>query len=85
LPLLVPVHLDRPSRYSLGALGDLLAPFGRIATNHPRLQLDPPVTQRLMLRGVTIALMFEPLWLLAPTQHSTYLRTLALITFAAMC
>jgi hypothetical protein len=75
VPLLVPLYVDAPYSYSLGALGELMAPFGRIVTNHPRLQLDPPVAQSLMLRGVSISFCFEPLWLLAPTQHSVYLRT----------
>jgi hypothetical protein len=75
LPLLVPLIIDAAPRFTLRALSDLLAPFGRLLTNHPRLQIDPPTAQRLMLRGATVSFLFEPLWLLAPTQHSVYLRT----------
>ncbi len=38
-----------------------------------------------MLRGATVSFLFEPLWLLAPTQHSVYLRTPPFVVLSSHC
>lgn len=47
---------------------------GRWCSSNPSLQLDPPDSAALFLRGGSLSFVFEQTWLLAPQQHGKLLH-----------
>ncbi|BFY97401.1 hypothetical protein BsWGS_00441 [Bradybaena similaris] len=45
---------------------------GKWITAQPNLQLDPPDSQQLLLRGASLCFMFPPAWTLMRAQHGRY-------------
>lgn len=64
-----------PSSISRKDIIQLLAPQGTWVTSES-LQLDPPEAEMLLRLGASLAFVFEPLWLLAPTQKGRFLHIL---------
>ena len=54
----------------------LLAARGHWVTSQPELQLDPPETQILYLKGASLHFMFPPVWTLSSAQLGSYLSVL---------
>lgn len=54
----------------------LLAARGHWVTSQPELQLDPPETQTLYLKGASLHFMFPPVWTLSGAQLGSYLGIL---------
>jgi hypothetical protein len=53
-----------------------LAIRGQWVTSQPKLQLDPPDSHLLMLKGASLHFLFEPTWLLSGAQQGDYLQIL---------
>ena len=53
-----------------------LAIRGQWVTTQPKLQLDPPDSHLLMLKGASLHFLFEPTWLLSGAQQGDYLQIL---------
>lgn len=53
-----------------------LAVRGQWVTSQPKLQLDPPDSHLLMLKGASLHFLFEPTWLLSGAQQGDYLQIL---------
>ena len=53
-----------------------LAVRGQWVTSQPKLQLDPPDSHMLMMKGASLHFLFEPTWLLSGAQHGDYLQVL---------
>lgn len=49
---------------------------GKWITCHPKLQLDPPDSHQLFLRGSSISFLFPPAWYLMRAQHGRFLHIL---------
>uniref|UniRef100_A0A0B7A5E4 Enoyl reductase (ER) domain-containing protein n=1 Tax=Arion vulgaris TaxID=1028688 RepID=A0A0B7A5E4_9EUPU len=45
---------------------------GKWITSQPNLQLDPPDSQQLFLRGASVCYLFPPAWTLMRSQHGRY-------------
>ncbi|RUS91391.1 hypothetical protein EGW08_000821 [Elysia chlorotica] len=45
---------------------------GRWITRNPNLQLDPPDSQQLFLRGGSLSFLFPPAWVLMRAQHGRF-------------
>ncbi|XP_059155382.1 quinone oxidoreductase-like protein 1 [Physella acuta] len=45
---------------------------GKWITSHPHLQLDPPDSEQLFLRGASVSFLFPPAWTLTRAQHGRY-------------
>lgn len=56
-----------------------LASRGHWVTSQPDLQLDPPESQLLFLRGASLHFLFEPVWALSSAQQGDYLTILQTI------
>lgn len=54
-----------------------LAPLGRWATSSAQLQLDPPDSRLLFLKGASLSFVFEQSWLLAGSQQGRLLHVLS--------
>ena len=54
----------------------LLAARGHWVTSQPDLQLDPPETKILYLKGASLHFMFPPVWTLSGAQLGSYLGVL---------
>lgn len=54
----------------------LLAARGHWITSQPELQLDPPESQILYLKGASLHFMFPPVWTLSGSQIGSYLGVL---------
>lgn len=67
--------MDERSLKSVPHKHDLLSCLGfagRWITTHPQLQLDPPDSQQLFLRGGTLSFLFPPAWTLMRAQHGRF-------------
>lgn len=70
------IQLDPlPTSVSQKDLISLLAPHGTWLTSE-KIQLDPPETEMLQKLGASVAFVFEPIWLLAPTQKGRLMHIL---------
>ncbi|KAL6080396.1 Alcohol dehydrogenase GroES-like domain [Balamuthia mandrillaris] len=66
---------EAKARYKNDELVRCLAVHGRwVASSY--LQLDPPTTRLLYLRGASLSFLFEQTWLLSPLQQGRYLHIL---------
>ena len=54
-----------------------LAARGHWITTQPDLQLDPPDSQLLFLKGASLHFLFVPVWLLSGDEQGTYLDMLS--------
>lgn len=61
---------------SLPTLIACLGVHGRLLTSTPNLQLDPPLSRQLFLRGASVAFLFPHSWLLGATQRGRFARQL---------
>lgn len=59
---------------SLPTLIACLGVHGRLLTSTPNLQLDPPLSRQLFLRGASVAFLFPHSWLLGATQRGRFAR-----------
>ena len=59
-----------------GQLVRCLAVRGQWVTSQPKLQLDPPDTHLLMMKGASLHFLFEHTWLLSGAQQGDYLHIL---------
>jgi hypothetical protein len=55
-------------------LMECLSVGGRWVTTNSELQLDPPESRMLYMKGCTLSFLFASTWLLSPTHHGRYLR-----------
>ncbi len=53
-----------------------LATRGHWVTTQPNLQLDPPDSQQLLLKGASLHFLFEPVWLLSGAHQGDFLHML---------
>lgn len=56
-----------------------LAARGHWVTTQPNLQLDPPESQMLLMKGASLHFLFEPVWMLSSAQQGDYLQILKAI------
>jgi len=63
-----------PSRHELIRC---LAPLGRWATSSAQLQLDPPDSRLMLLKGASLSFVCEQAWLLAGSQQGRLLHILS--------
>lgn len=56
-----------------------LAARGQWVTTQPRLQLDPPESQLLLMKGASLHFLFEPVWGLSGAHQGHYLQTMKTI------
>ena len=68
--------LSPPSLPTKHQLISCLAARGHWVTTQPHLQLDPPHTQQLMMKGASLHFLFEAVWGLSGAQQGHYLHTL---------
>ena len=57
-------------------IGSLLAARGHWVSSQPDLQLDPPLSQTLYLKGASLHFMFPAVWTLSGAQLGSYLGVL---------
>ena len=57
-------------------LVNCLAARGQWVTSQPKLQLDPPDSHLLMMKGASLHFLFEPMWLLSGAHQGDYLQIL---------
>ena len=65
-----------PTKYQLISC---LAARGHWVTTQPNLQLDPPESQMLLMKGASLHFLFEPVWMLSSAQQGDYLQILKAI------
>ena len=65
-----------PSLPTKHQLISCLAARGHWVTTQPCLQLDPPDSQQLMLKGASLHFLFEPAWLLSGAHQGDFLHML---------
>ena len=53
-----------------------LAARGQWVTSQPDLQLDPPESQLLFMKGASLHFLFDPVWTLSGAQQGDYLSIL---------
>ena len=70
-----PTH-PPPSLPTKHQLISSLAARGQWVTTQPRLQLDPPESQLLLMKGASLHFLFEPVWGLSGAHQGHYLHTL---------
>lgn len=68
--------LPPPSLPTKHQLISCLAARGQWVTTQPGLQLDPPETQQLLMKGASLHFLFEPVWVLSGAHQGHYLQTL---------
>ena len=75
-------EVSLPSSPSLSSLPtkhqliSCLAARGHWVTTQPGLQLDPPQSQQLLMKGASLHFLFEPVWGLSGAHQGLYLQTL---------
>ena len=77
---LIPAH-----PIGLAALISCLGVGGRLCTSTPNLQVDPPLSRQLFLRGASLAFLFPPSWLLGATQRGRFARQATHSTDKSTC
>ena len=68
--------LPPPSLPTKHQLISCLASRGQWVTTQPRLQLDPPESQLLLMKGASLHFLFEPVWCLSGAHQGHYLQTM---------
>lgn len=68
--------LPPPSFPTKHQLISCLASRGQWVTMQPRLQLDPPEAQLLLMKGASLHFLFEPVWGLSGAHQGHYLQTM---------
>ena len=53
-----------------------LAVGGQWVTSQPKLQLDPPDSHLLMMKGASLHFLYEPVWQLSGARQGDYLHIL---------
>jgi len=62
------------SKFGKHEIVSSLAAGGRWATTHKNLQLDPPHSHLLFLKGASLCFLFPQIWLLSSSQLGRYQR-----------
>ena len=65
-----------PSSPTKHQLISCLAARGQWVTTQPNLQLDPPESQLLLMKGASLHFLFEPVWGLSGAHQGDYLQIL---------
>ena len=65
-----------PSLPTKHQLISCLASRGHWVTTQPNLQLDPPDSQQLLMKGASLHFLFEPVWLLSGAHQGDFLHML---------
>jgi len=74
---LAPHSLPPAHPISLPSLISCLAVHGRLCHVTPNLQLDPPLSRQLFLRGASICNLFHQTWIMGATQRGRFAHVVA--------
>ena len=72
--ILETLESSETSKFGKHELVSSLAACGRWATTHKNLQLDPPHSNLLFLKGASLCFLFPHIWLLSSSQLGRYQR-----------
>ena len=76
VPLPLSPTTPPPSLPTKHQLISCLAARGHWVTTQPNLQLDPPESQQLLLKGASLHFLFAPVWGLSGAHQGHYLHTM---------
>jgi len=66
------LELNPMNSTSLTEIVSCLGLNGRYITSNSKLQIDPPISEALFLKGASISYLFDQSWILSSTQHGRY-------------